>query len=257
MHAGPRHHPAGALAPAKPPPGSRKLGFSPGGPASHAAPDPGPSGRTASHRWGSGSHARLDRTQSPRRPTFALVRQPVPAEFACEPRSAVRGCPRCGFRPSLAVPEGRGCLGPPRPARRRHRGGRPLAGPSRLRPDPDPRPTRGSVDAVPSPWRGPGLGGPDDRHEGNGVAAFCPACAVLPATAPEQRPDSVLPAPPPFRGRLLPVDRVLATGRAGEGSLPSCRSSLSLTGNDGLKAAHRRQSQSPARGQNLVDGIPC
>jgi hypothetical protein len=99
-------------------------------------------------------------------------------------------------------------------------------------------------------------GEPTDRHEGKGVAAFCPACAVLPATAPERRPDPVLPAPPPFRGRLLPVDRVLATGHAGEGSLPSCRSPLSLTGDDGLKLAHGSQSESAARPQNLVDGNP-
>ena len=126
--------------------------------------------------------------------------------------------------------------------------------------DPDRRPgsprPRGSVDAVPSRCTGLSPGEPAGRLEGNGVATFRPACAVLPATAPAQRPDPVLPAPPPFRGRLLPVDRVLATGHAGEGSLPSCRASLSLTGNDGLKAAHRRQSQSPAHGQNLVDGIP-
>jgi hypothetical protein len=246
-----------ASAPAEPPAASwqPKPGHSSGGPASHVRPGPGPPDPTAFHRRGS------------RRPRAAL-RNPVPGTSDPCPHARLSNLTRalreprssgaCATLPASSLAADPPAAGtwasgpaPPSPPDLPAPCGT-LAAPTV---GPIPARVRGSVDAVPPSL--PGRPQKDARAglDGSGVAAFRPACAGLPATAPEVRRRPVRPAPPAFRRRLLPVDRAPAKGTSGMDRSGLATSSLSLTGMKGLRPAHCRQRESAAARQNLVDRI--
>lgn len=221
-----------------------KPGYSSGGPASHVRPGPGPPDPTAFHRRG------------PRRPRAAL-RNPVPETsdpclrvcFAGpdpSPARASRGAALA--RPSFPRPS--------QPVRRPRVPGPPGPAPPSPPDLPAPCGTLAAPTVGPIPARArirrrrplvpstAAPGGCARRREGNGVAAFRPACADRPATAPEVLRRPVLPAPSAFRRRPLPVDRTAATGASEKDRTGLAASSLSLTEVKGLKPAHCRQRES-------------
>ena len=168
----------------------------------------------AFHRRGFRRPRAALRNPTPRRPTLAC-------QYGTRPdRSLARASPDGACAPALR---------PSQPVRR-PRVPRPLRPAPPSSPDPsvpcgtfatptvglDPR--TNADPSTPSPRAG--VTGPsrrtDDRHGGPGVAATRPICTGLPATAPEIFRTPVLPAPSPFRGWLLPVDRVPAMDASGK-----------------------------------------